>query len=277
MKKIFFLSIALFGLFSCSQDDVIYNAGEFVQFKNADVSEVLVMEHRGFAKLDLLLSNASTSDLTVNFEYTDVTAVANVNYIPVPNVTIPAGETSFRVSIPVVNDNEINADRQFIVKMVGTSDPNYKAGIGQLSTSEKSVKISNEDLNCISNTDYTYWLGDVLISEEGYPPSSAVVSLHDCDIIKLYGDIYGLNVKANHLISFTRSAANRSIGTVNLPPTLTGAANSSYKIGIRATGSYNSITGNLVLNYTLTAHDLVTGVYLGNFSNTGTVTITVNE
>lgn len=267
MKKIFILSALVLSLFSCEHDDIIYKGGDFVQFNDAEANEILALEHRGFAKVTLSLSKVSSSDLTVNFSYQDNTALAGVHYDQVPSIVIPAGQSSVELSIPVHDDNLLNDDRFFDVTIASVSDPNYRAGLGQLSTVTKTIKIANEDLNCTSNTSYTYWLGNVNVEDVGYSTTTGTVSLIDCDVIKLNADIIGVGIKADYAITFIPSASDRTIGTVNLPVTLTGYSNAQYKFGVRAIGTYNSNTGLLVLNYQATAHDLTTGDFLGNFTD----------
>ncbi|MCZ4222600.1 Calx-beta domain-containing protein [Pedobacter rhodius] len=79
-------------------------------------------------QLTFSLSNLSTTDVQVTYTVTG-TATSGVDYTAIPTtVTIPAGQSSVTVSVPVLNDNVIEGTETVVVKMnPATNNPSVIA------------------------------------------------------------------------------------------------------------------------------------------------------
>nr|WP_317631184.1 Calx-beta domain-containing protein [uncultured Flavobacterium sp.] len=281
MKKLvlsaFLFSFAFIG---CESDDKIYTGPDFAQFDKANIPDVEVREDARQLKLRVILSNPSSSDLTVNFQYTDGTAINGVHYTGVNSIVIPAGETRATVLIPIIDDRDSSETRDFKVTIAGTSDSNYVASISEAFGQTKNVTILNID--CDTTTSYAYWAEESLsLYDVGDSTTNGIgEQTAECDVLKLTGDIgTGLNIA--HLLTFT-AGSTPDAGTVNLPLTLstdspgTVSGQAVYK-AVRGTGTYNVATGKIVLDYTyLLATTTGQTFQINGYYSTGTNEITVN-
>ena len=73
----------------------------------------------GAVAVTVALSGPTSQDVTVDFATADGTAVSGTDYtgIPTTTITIPAGEPSAVVNVPLINDNIIEADKSFTVSI----------------------------------------------------------------------------------------------------------------------------------------------------------------
>lgn len=70
----------------------------------------------GAAELSVVLSGPTSTDVTVNVATSDGTAVGNSDYTPLATtITIPAGQSSAPLNIPINNDSDIEANETFTV------------------------------------------------------------------------------------------------------------------------------------------------------------------
>lgn len=287
MKKILLASILSLALFSCERDEVLYKGGEFISFANSSSTEFKVTENEGTANINLLLSTAPTSDLTVNFEYTDGSALTGVHYERVVSIVIPAGSKTGVLEIPVVDDEENNSSRTFDVKLLSSSDATLKMGYGDAGAVLKNVVIVNDD--CPSKN--SFYFGNLNVEDVGYGSTPGVGSANangDCDILILANNISGVggaNTTNGHkyVVLFTPTNADGSEGTVELPlqiardvlGTISGGVTVSQRVS--GTGYYNSNTGEIVIDYDLNVYNNNTGAVVNvgaDYIWTGTSVIT---
>jgi hypothetical protein len=101
--------------------------------------DVIVNEAAGTADLELVLDGPSGFDVTVDYSTADGTAVAPADYGSVSDTaTITQGSTSTVVSVPIVDDTEIEPDEFFTVEF---SNPSNAA----LLTPSATVTIADDD------------------------------------------------------------------------------------------------------------------------------------
>ncbi len=96
----------------------------------------------GLALMTVSLSSVSTSPVTVTLSLTNGTATKGSDFLDPTSltVTIPAGQTSVTVPVPVTNDTIFEADETFDVYLIGVT--NAQLGSGTRGT----VTITNDDV-----------------------------------------------------------------------------------------------------------------------------------
>ncbi len=101
------LSVPLGGLATGAQAQIYTD----VTFSSAVYT---VQETDGFANVTGTLAAAQTRDVTIPFSFAHWSGGLYRNYSPVPRVTVPAGETSFTLRVPII-DNELFEDTDLAV------------------------------------------------------------------------------------------------------------------------------------------------------------------
>ncbi len=84
----------------------------------AEVLETSTPEANASALIDVALSSAATTDLTVDITTIDNTAVAGSDYTATTlTLTIAAGATTATATVPVINDSDFESDENFAVML----------------------------------------------------------------------------------------------------------------------------------------------------------------
>src|SRR5690606_30307717 len=185
-------------LTSCEEDKVIYSGGDIIMFSETS-SSFAVTEDVGQAQLKVLLSKEYSSDITVNFEVTDGTAIQGAHYsINGTSIVIPAGQTSGDITINLVNDDEGNVARTFNIALVSSSINDATIGLGGDEGSySKTVVIANDDCP----TQASLWYGNLRVQDVGFEDAPIAVgapnSNGDCDIIVITGDPGAFGITAS--------------------------------------------------------------------------------
>ena len=96
----------------------------------------------GIALMTVTLSSVSTAPVTVNLSLTNGTATKGTDFSDpsVLTVTIPAGQTTATVSVPIINDTFFEADETFDVYLIGSTNAQLGA------VTRGTVTITNDDL-----------------------------------------------------------------------------------------------------------------------------------
>jgi hypothetical protein len=269
MKKIIFILSSLLLLASCEEDKVTYNGSEYIQFLTNNVTTLTVDEHAGKIEIKIGLSHKLDENLVIEFTYQDGTAIANQNYIPVQSITVPAGEFYGVLEIPIIDDQQYNENRNFKVKISNVSNSNYKIGLGEIGTFEKTISIIDND--CRSTTAAEYWIGPL---QDLGGTTGNYAEYSTCDELIYYGDIIKFYIKGKYIIKFTASETDPNIGTVLISNATIGYNYYAYDMGCKATGTYNKYDGKIRLNATATY--FYSGYYYSDYDWTG-ITNTISK
>ncbi len=105
---------------------------------NLTVANVNVTEGDGaVANFEVVLSQASATDVTFSAYTFDGTAIAGADYTPLVNVpyVIPAGQTTVTVSVPIINDSVEEINKIFSLGLTNSvgSDPLVRGAVGTIS------------------------------------------------------------------------------------------------------------------------------------------------
>ncbi|WP_413613150.1 Calx-beta domain-containing protein [Bdellovibrio sp. HCB-110] len=107
------------------------------------ISDKVVPEY-GVATLTVTIPEAATEDVTFGYQTEDNTALAGIDYVSVSGTaTIKAGETSVRISVPIMNGYEKTANKTFKV-FLSSIDGNAFA------TASAEIEIQDDDLAALS-------------------------------------------------------------------------------------------------------------------------------
>src|SRR5690606_40120597 len=142
----------------------LLNLHSFPTRRSSDLDtskDFFASEDAGQISFPVLLSKEYSSDVTVNFEVIDGTAINGTHYNVVSNsVVIPAGETQGNILINLVDDNEGNDSRTFDLKLTGSSVSGVVFGLGgEEGSFFKTVTIANDDCP----TKFNFWAGPLTI------------------------------------------------------------------------------------------------------------------
>lgn len=134
-------------------------------FSNAEIyiDDVLISENNGSVNVQLCLNETTTDDVTVTVKTTNGTALADLDYVAIPETTytIPAGQTCVAINIEILDDDVYEGDESFnvelsnpsanaeIVKAIAIVTIDDNESIPQISIEDKTV---NEDDGSISMT-----------------------------------------------------------------------------------------------------------------------------
>ena len=277
MKKILIISLAIFTLMACDQDETIYEGDSFVAFRSTQ-SAISFTENIGTYNLQIGISEAQDQDVTVELDITSDTALEDTHFSIPSSVTIPAGENFITVPINVVDDEIENPTRSFSVEIISTSNPSIELGIVDLGSYIKNFSIVNDDCP----TQFSYWIGEIIVEDVGsgsFQASSSVNEDGDCDLLVVDGNVAGFGSPDNTIyeIQFIPTNAEGTEGITIVESTLvkreadTNAIADAY---YEASGTFDTETGEIVLDYELPAFHTSTGEYLGSFGS-GTTIITI--
>lgn len=268
MKK-FIYKASLLGLVaatlltSCDEDTVVYNGGTFVQFTEAvNTATLPVTEASGIVSIPVSLSTAQKSDVTITVTVTSEDAVVGENYnVITPTVTFAAGETEKNIQIEVLNDDDFNLARTLVVTIASAAPSTVTLGLsGMASTTVKNVVISNDDYDC--DTDFNYWLGalsGVTTSGDAGSFSATGSGGANCDILTIKGDLANWSApdRDEYVLTFTAEDSSGS-GSVSVSTVVDDAYvyddTTTFIIKYEATGTYDTETGEIVLDYAVNAY-----------------------
>ncbi len=269
MKKNVLFGLSLlamsFVLNSCDATDddnqKAYSSSTFAMFTNVEGS-LSVSEDVGSITIPVSISKVSSTDVTVNFTYTNDTAESGVHFNGSSSVVIPAGEISTDLTISIIDDDDLNATRSFTLDIASVSDASYSVGIFDEGSYSKTISIINNDCP----TKFTNWVGSLSVEDVGYgstPGTGSANSSGDCDILVVNNDLPGVagNAVAGSLntlynVFFTPTNADGSEGTVVVTSTLSAKVVSggvTYDAKYSGTGTYSTVTGEVVMSYELLA------------------------
>lgn len=239
-----------------------YAASNFAMFADNQAT-LSVSEDGGSLVIPVSISKPSSTDLTVNLRFTNGTAQSGVHFNAPTSVVIPAGQISTNLTIAIVDDTNLNATRSFNLDIASVSDNTYGVGISDEGSYSKTISIINNDCP----TKFTYWVGNLSVEDVGYgstPGTGAANSSGDCDILVVNNDLPGVagNAVAGSLntlynVFFTPTNADGSEGTVVVTSTLSAKVVSggvTYDAKYSGTGIYSAVTGEVVINYALSAY-----------------------
>ena len=104
-----------------------------------------VIEGGGSITVQVTRSGATDSQLTVEYATQDLTATAGSDYVAVTNgtLTFARGESAQNITIKVLDDDVVEADEQFLIKLLKTSSPDTATISPDLATT--TITIVNDD------------------------------------------------------------------------------------------------------------------------------------
>lgn len=277
MKKILILSLAIFTLIACEEDRTIYSGDTFVSFRSTQ-SAVSINEAIGTYNLQIGIADEQNEDINVGLDVTSDTAIEGTHFNIPSSITIPAGETLVTIPVEIVDDELSNPIRNFTVEIVSVSNPSVNIGILDEGSYSKSFSIVNDDCP----TQFTYWVGDIIVEDVGYgsfQASSSVNETGDCDLLIVDGNVAGFGNPDNTIyeIQFIPTNTEGTEGITIVESTLVkyqADTNSIADAYYEASGTFDTETGEIVLDYELPAFHTSTGEYLGSFGS-GTTIITI--
>ena len=269
--KILFSFILISLLFSCEEEDNLlktFNQYTFISFLETSTT-LNVLENTSVVSIPVYVSEPQSSDITVTIVPTNGSAESGVHYSFVATtITIPAGEYEGEFLLNIVNDGSLNDSRKFNIEL-STSATNLTLGLsGEIGSYKKEVVIVNDDCP----TQYAYWFGSLSIEDVGYgstPGSGSANSNGDCDKLIVNNNLPGIGSATNTIYELVLTPTNPSgsQGTVvvNETPSRTGLEEGTVTAVYSATGTYDTATGEIFLDYSLDAQSNATGDILGNY------------
>jgi hypothetical protein len=215
------------------------------------------------------LSEAQSSDVTVNLTYTNGSATSPLNFSAPTTVIIPAGEFSANVPITIINDDDFNNSRTFEVELGSISVTGVDLGLaGDIGSFKKIVSIINDDCP----TQYGFWIGNLSIEDVGYgstPGTGAPTASGDCDVLVVVNNLPGVPSSTNNTYSliFTPTNPEGSQGTVVVQETVsrTGLSGGTLNAVYSASGTYDTVSGEIILDYELNAKSVSSGAIVGQY------------
>ncbi|WP_396140384.1 hypothetical protein [Flavobacterium sp.] len=272
MKKIVLFIVLSFIAFSCDKDKVeenTYSGGSFVSFEKISSTSLSVPEDGGAYNLKVTISKEQSSDVNVALNIVVLTE-GGVNYEIVSNqVTIPAGQLSGNLTITPVND-DLNTPSTVIKVSISSVNPGIIIGLSEVGSYEKTITLVNDDCP----TQYGYWFGSLSIEDVGYgsTPGSGSANINgDCDKLIVDNNLPGIGSATNTIyeLIFTPTNPSGSQGTVvvNETPSRTGLSASGVAVTAvySAFGTYDTSTGEIIIDYSLDAKSDATGAILGTY------------
>ena len=245
-----------------------FNQYTFISFLETSTT-LNVLENTSVVSIPVYVSEPQSSDITVTIVPTNGSAESGVHYSFVATtITIPAGEYEGEFLLNIVNDGSLNDSRKFNIEL-STSATNLTLGLsGEIGSYKKEVVIVNDDCP----TQYAYWFGSLSIEDVGYgstPGSGSANSNGDCDKLIVNNNLPGIGSATNTIYELVLTPTNPSgsQGTVvvNETPSRTGLEEGTVTAVYSATGTYDTATGEIFLDYSLDAQSNATGDILGNY------------
>lgn len=280
MKKIYSLLFVVFSLplfISCEDENDLtktFKDFSFLSFESTD-RVLTVLENAGTVSIPVYLTEPQDVDVQVSVVLTDDSAVVNENYTFVStSITIPAGQYEAAFQLNLVDDSDFNESRRFNIKLQSTSS--LVVGLaGASGSSEKTVVIVNDD--CPSQ--YAFWFGLLSVEDVGFGSTPGVGSANlngDCDVLlvdnNLPGEAAPVNTKFELIFTPDPADPLGSFGTVEVVDTTVrqrtftvGGVATLCDVKYRATGFYDTATGEIFLDYNFRAFNAATGNLVGTY------------
>lgn len=277
MKKILILSLAIFTLIACEEDRTIYSGDTFVAFRSTQ-SAVSINEAIGTYNLQIGIADEQNEDISVELDVTSDSAIEGTHFNIPSSVTIPAGETLVTIPVEIVDDELNNTTRNFMVEIASVSNPSVNIGIVDEGSYSKTFSIVNDDCP----TQFTYWVGDIVIEDVGYGSfggSSSVNENGDCDILVVNGNLPQAGSPDNTLyeVQFIPTNGEGTEGIVIVESTLVreqADTNGLYDGYYEGSGTFDVSTGEIIIDYEYLAFSRSTGELVGTFySGTNIITL----
>ena len=139
-------------------------------------------------------------------------------------------------------------------------------------TENNTIVYGNEISFVTCPTQYAYWFGYLYIEDVGYGSTVGTGSANssgDCDKLIVNNNLPGIGSATNTIYELVLTPTNPSgsQGTVvvNETPSRTGLQNGTVTAVYTATGTYDTATGEIILDFSLDAKNNATGAILGNY------------
>lgn len=267
-------------LFSCEEDRVMYNGGDFVTFEDGGNESLSVFENAGTIDVPVYISTPRDQDVTVTLSTTDGEAVSGTDFtLETTTVVIPAGEEYGIAHLTLVDNADFGEVKSFTLSIVEASAPDVNLGLsGDTGSFQKTVNIINDDCP----THYNIWVGALDVEDVGYgvtPGTGSVTPDGTCDVLRVdnnLGGVPSMVVGTKFDLLFTPDYEGATTGTVEVLPTFTRMSG-AYYVTYSAMGSYDEDTATITLDYSVDARNgSATGSIAGNFW-TGTNVIMPTE
>lgn len=250
----------------------------FISFKSTD-KVLTILENAGTINIPVYVNEPQDSDVLVNIQLTDGSAVNNEHYSFVStSVTIPAGQTQADFQLSLIDDDEFNESRRFTVKL--DTQASVTVGLsGATGSFEKTVVIVNDDCP----TQFAHWFGMILVEDIGYDTTYGTGSANDngdCDVLlvdnNLPADASPVNTKFELVFTPDPGDPSGSFGTVVVADTYVrqrtfniSGVSTVCDVKYRATGFYDVASGEIYLEYDYRAFRASDGVLVGNYYSGG--------
>ena len=126
-------SVDNYSLIRRSAFGTIYNSEESVGTQYLHITDVAVTEGEGAtAVFTVTLDAEVTAPVTVNYATEDDTAAAGTDYTAVSGtLLIPHGQTSATISVPILNDDVYNENRNFTLNLSDAANATIQDGSGK--------------------------------------------------------------------------------------------------------------------------------------------------
>ena len=116
------------------------------------IADVTVSEAAGEANLTVRLNYASSRDVLFTYTTNDSSAINGQDYNMVSdNATIPAGETTFNITVPIVSDETLEADEIFTVSLSNPLFATTSDAVATVTITEAGQAITDEEFNDLKN------------------------------------------------------------------------------------------------------------------------------
>lgn len=275
-------------LSSCESDDSLYKSysGEnFISFKSNKVATLSISEDAGSFSIPVYISSPLDVDLTVELEYIENTATYGEHFtFDSTTVIIPAGQSETTFLLNLIDDDEFNESREFLMNIKSVSNSSITIGMsGNQASYSQKVIIANNDCP----TKFNQWAGSISVNYWDTDPYETTLSGEGvlsgvCDVLilrvpNLTGYPTSSGVNDDYELTFIPYNEEGSIGEIQMENKLISTeAHSTFDLYYRLdSGTFNADTGVIFLEFTAIAIHKETGQYGGYFWS-GTNTITVN-
>ena len=253
------LACMLFVAIAMSCEDLepeTYNGTPFVSF-NEQAASISVSENEASRTVELGITLAYSSDVTIDLTVVDDTATQGVDYtLSSSSVVIPAGEYVGSFTINPVDNSEFNESKLLTIEITNVSVSGVSLGNANEASRIKDVIIVNDD--CPTQT--SLWWGTIDVEDVGFGVTSGTGggnATGDCDVLSITNDLPGGGASDGPFdLFFTPSFLGATSGTVSVPDQLyCTACSAGLDAFYSATGTYDEATQSIVLFYSLDRSD----------------------
>ena len=253
-----FIALLLVFTYSCEEEGAeVFNRTDFVSF-NEQPGTLNITENEMSRDVEIGITAAFDTDVTITLAVTDVTAVQGVDYTLSSNtVTIPAGEFVGSFAIIPVDNDEFNESKTLTVEITQVSAAGVNIGHANIASYFKNIIIVNDDCPTMSNI----WWGDLSIEDVGFgfiPGTGAANASGSCDVLAVLSDLPngGITPEVPFELFLTPSFPGATSGTVDVPAQIyctncSAGLDAEYS----ASGSYDEATQTIILFYSLDRTD----------------------